>query len=53
MKLDEEHSDSIISVRTIPDINDHLFLLTKSGMMIRFESLKPRKPAVNPPEVPE
>ena len=36
MKLDEEHSDSIISVRTIPDINDHLFLLTKSGMMIRI-----------------
>ena len=37
MKLDEEHSDSIISVRTIPDINDHLFLLTKSGMMIRIQ----------------
>ena len=36
MKLDEEHKDSIISVRTIPDINDHLFLLTKSGMMIRI-----------------
>ena len=36
MKLDEEHSDSIISVRTIPDIDDHLFLLTKSGMMIRI-----------------
>ena len=36
MKLDEEHNDSIISVRTIPDINDHLFLLTKSGMMIRI-----------------
>ena len=36
MRLDEEHNDSIISVRTIPDINDHLFLLTKSGMMIRI-----------------
>ena len=36
MKLDEEHKDSIISVRTIPDIDDHLFLLTKSGMMIRI-----------------
>ena len=36
MKLDEEHDDSIISVRTIPDIDDHLFLLTKSGMMIRI-----------------
>ncbi len=36
MKLDEEHEDSIISVRTIPDIEDHLFLLTKSGMMIRI-----------------
>jgi len=34
MKLDEEHNDSIISVRIIPDLNDHLFLLTKSGMMI-------------------
>ncbi len=36
MKLDEEHNDSIISVRIIPDLNDHLFLLTKSGMMIRI-----------------
>ena len=36
MKLDEEHEDTIISVRTIPDIDDHLFLLTKSGMMIRI-----------------
>ena len=36
MKLDEEHHDTIISVRTIPDMNDHLFLLTKSGMMIRI-----------------
>lgn len=36
MKLDEEYQDSIISVRTIPDLNDHLFLLTKSGMMIRI-----------------
>ncbi|MEL0181956.1 MAG: DNA gyrase subunit A [Candidatus Poseidoniales archaeon] len=36
MKLDEEHADTIISVRTIPDIDDHLFLLTKSGMMIRI-----------------
>jgi DNA gyrase subunit A len=36
MKLEEEYEDSIISVRTIPDLNDHLFLLTKSGMMIRI-----------------
>ena len=36
MKLDDEHHDTIISVRTIPDMNDHLFLLTKSGMMIRI-----------------
>ena len=36
MKLDDEYSDSIISVRTIPDLNDHIFLLTKSGMMIRI-----------------
>ena len=36
MKLDEEHHDSIISVRTIPDIMNYLFLLTKSGMMIRI-----------------
>ena len=36
MKLDEEQDDTIISVRTIPDIDDHLFLLTKSGMMIRI-----------------
>ena len=36
MKLDEEAHDTIISVRTIPDMNDHLFLLTKSGMMIRI-----------------
>ena len=36
MKLDESAHDSIISVRTIPDMNDHLFILTKSGMMIRI-----------------
>ena len=36
MKLDESAHDNIISVRTIPDMNDHLFLLTKSGMMIRI-----------------
>ena len=36
MKLDESAQDTIISVRTIPDMNDHLFLLTKSGMMIRI-----------------
>ena len=36
MKLDESAQDNIISVRTIPDMNDHLFLLTKSGMMIRI-----------------
>ena len=52
MKLDEEYSDSIISVRTIPDLNDHLFLLTKSGMMIRIRVPKPRKPLENPLVVP-
>ena len=36
MKLDESAHDNIISVRTIPDMNDHLFILTKSGMMIRI-----------------
>ena len=36
MRLDEEFEDAIISVRVVPDINDHLFLLTKSGMMIRI-----------------
>ena len=36
MKLDDEHNDSIISVRIIPNLDDHLFLLTKSGMMIRI-----------------
>ncbi len=43
MKLDEEYSDSIISVRTIPDLNDHLFLLTKSGMMIRIRVNKTKE----------
>ncbi len=37
MKLDEEFDDSIISVRKIPNSGDHLFLLTKKGMMIRIE----------------
>ena len=37
MKLDEEFNDSIISVRKIPNPEDHLFLLTKKGMMIRIE----------------
>jgi DNA gyrase subunit A len=36
MKLDDENDDQIISVRTIPDLEDHLFLLTKKGMMIRI-----------------
>ena len=37
MKLDEEFGDMIISVRKIPNPDDHLFLLTKKGMMIRTE----------------
>ena len=37
MKLDEEFDDMIISVRKIPNPDDHLFLLTKKGMMIRTE----------------
>ncbi len=36
MRLDEEHDDAIISVRVVPNTEDHLFLLTKSGMMIRI-----------------
>ena len=36
MRLDEQHNDQIISVRVVPDLSDHLFLLTKSGMMIRI-----------------
>tara|TARA_B100000900_G_C20591236_1_gene721690 strand:+ start:392 stop:3124 length:2733 start_codon:yes stop_codon:yes gene_type:complete len=34
MSLNE--SDEIISVRQIPDLSDQLFMLTKSGMMIRL-----------------
>ena len=37
MKLDEEFDDMIISVRKIPNPEDHLFFLTKKGMMIRTE----------------
>ena len=37
MKLDDEFDDMIISVRKIPNPDDHLFLLTKKGMMIRTE----------------
>ncbi|MDA8530502.1 DNA topoisomerase 4 subunit A [Candidatus Poseidonia alphae] len=36
MKLDDENDDQIISVRTVPDLEDHLFLLTMKGMMIRI-----------------
>ena len=36
MKLDEEFSDELVSVRRIPDLNDNLFVLTKKGMMIRL-----------------
>ena len=38
MKLDEEFGDMIISVRKIPNPDDHIFLLTKKGMMIRLRS---------------
>ena len=30
--------DEIISVRQIPDLSDQLFMLTKSGMMIRLSA---------------
>jgi DNA gyrase/topoisomerase IV subunit A len=30
--------DHIVSVRQIPDLEDHLFMLTGSGMMIRMVS---------------
>ena len=43
MKLDESAQDTIISVRTIPDMNDHLFLLTKSGMMIRIRIVQTKE----------
>ncbi len=36
MKLDEEFSDELVSVRRIPDLKDNLFVLTKKGMMIRL-----------------
>ena len=36
MKLDEEFSDELVSVRRIPDLEDNLFVLTKKGMMIRL-----------------
>ena len=31
-------NDHIVSVRQIPDLNDQLFMLTKTGMMIRMVS---------------
>ena len=43
MKLDEEFEDSIISVRKIPNPDDHIFLLTKKGMMIRTEVSQTKK----------
>ena len=43
MKLDEEFADSIISVRKIPNPDDHIFLLTKKGMMIRTEVSQTKK----------
>ena len=38
MKLDEEFSDSIVSVRIIPSEQDQLFILTKKGMLIRIRT---------------
>ena len=38
MKLDEEHGDEIVRVHTIPDLDDQLFLLTGTGMMIRVRA---------------
>ena len=43
MKLDEEFDYSIISVRKIPNPDDHIFLLTKKGMMIRTEVSQTKK----------
>ncbi len=43
MKLDEDFDDSIISVRKIPNPDDHIFLLTKKGMMIRTEVSQTKK----------
>ncbi|MDP6899311.1 MAG: DNA gyrase subunit A [Candidatus Thalassarchaeaceae archaeon] len=38
MKLDDEHGDEIVRVHTIPDLDDQLFLLTGTGMMIRVRA---------------
>ncbi len=38
MKLDVESADEIVSVRQVPDLDDQLFLLTASGMMIRIRA---------------
>ena len=46
MKLDEEFDDMIISVRKIPNPDDHLFLLTKKGMMIRTEVSQTKRTTV-------
>ena len=38
MKLDEESGDEIVSVHTIPDLRDQLFILTGKGMLIRVKA---------------
>jgi DNA gyrase subunit A len=38
MNLDTEAGDEIVSVHTIPDLSDQLFLLTGKGMMIRVRT---------------
>jgi DNA gyrase subunit A len=38
MNLDTDAGDEIVSVHTIPDLSDQLFLLTGKGMMIRVRT---------------
>jgi DNA gyrase subunit A len=38
MNLDTEAGDEIVSVHTIPDLSDQIFLLTGKGMMIRVRT---------------
>ena len=41
--MNVDKTDSIISARHIPDLNDNLFLLTKKGMMIRLKSIQTKE----------
>jgi len=43
MKLDEEAGDEIVRVHTIPQLDDQLFLLTGTGMMIRVRAAQTKE----------